>query len=205
MRTIFVLTFLITQRLFGQVNLTSIDATIDVLFFKDKYVIFNKDTFNKIDEQGYINGKGIDFLCDTTLIKRNKRVTTNSCSLLDSTTKFNCKSDAQMTNDTIVKKFDCKAVGTGLYKMNKKEGVWTYSSEKNISKTDAKVTFSEGKIQSVFCFSKTNENEVYLKAENINNKWVVFWLNPKTKIFEEKTVFGINLIRDVYHVDIYSL
>jgi hypothetical protein len=205
MRTILVLTLLITQRLFGQVNLTSCDATNDLLFFKDKYVIFNKDTFNKIDEQGYINGKGLDFLCDTTLIEINKRVTTNSCSLLDSTTKFNCKSEAQMTNDTIVKKIDCKAVGTGLYKMNKKEGIWKYSSEKNIRKTDAQVTFSEGKIQSVFCFSKTSENEVYLKAEYVNNNLVVLWLNPKTKIFEEKTVFGINLIRDVYHVDIYSL
>ena len=83
--------------------------------------------------------------------------------------------------------------------------MWTYSSENDLNKTDANVKFSEGKIQSVVCFSKPNENEVYLKAENINNKWVVLWLNPKTKIFEEKTEFGISIIRDVYHVDIYSL
>ena len=168
------------------------------------------DTFNKIDEQGYINGKGIDTFCDTTIIETHKRVTTttNWCSIPDSTIEFNCKSNligGQLEYDTIVKKVRCYAVGAGLYKNNKKEGVWTYSSENDLNKTDANVTFSEGKIQSVVCFSKPNENEVYLKAENINNKWVVLWLNPKTKIFEEKTEFGINLICDVYHVDIYSL
>jgi hypothetical protein len=165
MRTIFVLTILISQSLFGQVNLASNEAQSDVLLFKDKYVIFNMDTFNRIDEHGFINGKGIAILCDPTQSKINKRVTTNSCSLPDETTMFNCKSDAQKINDTTMKKVDCNAVGTGLYKKNKKEGVWKYSSEKNLRKTDAEVTYLEGKIQSIACFSKTNENEVYLKAE----------------------------------------
>jgi len=157
----------------------------DSIQFKEKFILYKGNIYNKKDKDGKLTGKGLIILSDTTSNKETTYIVKNGTT--------------QTTKDTSWYSSKYTVVGIGKYKKGKKQGAWYYSSENDIEKTDAKFIYSNDSIINGYCYENYEKKNIFIKLKRIDSTLHLYWLDPTTGKFIEKNN-NLNLIKEMYHI-----
>ncbi len=142
------------------------------------YVIYRDDTLNRFDINGKKNGIWLTYRTDS--VREIRLVSHHSTPVYTS------------PNRPVY-----KAIGKGQYINGQRQGKWTFGSD-DFKEIDIEVTYKDNKIVSPILFY-TTDNQLWLKAEEINDKWIYFlWNKEMNSFIDTHQKYTFELLFDGY-------
>jgi len=173
----------------------SVFAQPHIVSLHRNYLIYEKDTFNRINQYGELSGKGISLKVDTTIIVSGNY----SYDCFWKNGQSHC-TQILVDGDTVYQ-IQAQVLGIGEYKKNKKQGKWLYSSSKDLKKIDAEIDFNDGEICGpLVIYDESNKPK--LKAVKNHDDWEIYEWSSTQNIFSLKNkIKSLSLYLETFNIN----